>query len=65
MQVICDDKGRVIYIYGGWPGSTHDNRAWRNSDVFLNANDYFSEGEYLLGDQHILHVSILFKVLKN
>ena len=48
--MIRDKKGRVIYVHGGWPGSTHDNRAWRNSKVFLNANDHFSDGEYLLGD---------------
>ena len=50
VQVICDHKSRVTYVYGGWPGSIHDNRAWRNSKVFLNAPDYFSDGEYLLGD---------------
>jgi len=50
VQVVCDDNRRVLYTYGGWPSSTHDNRAWRNSDLFLEADDYFSEGEYLLGD---------------
>ena len=50
LLVICDDKARVIYVYGGWAGSTHNNRAWRNSNVFPHASDYFFEGEYLLGD---------------
>ena len=36
--------------YGGWPGLTHDNRAWRNSKISLDAPDFFSDGEYLLGD---------------
>lgn len=50
IQIICDDKGKIRYYYGGWPGSTHDNRAWRNSKVFLDAQSYFQDGEYLLGD---------------
>ena len=50
VQIICDDKGKIRYYYSGWPGSTHDNRAWRNSKVFLNAQSYFENGEYLLGD---------------
>ena len=50
IQVICDDNGRVIYYYGGWPGSTHDNRAWRNCKVFLKGSEFFAESEYLLGD---------------
>ena len=52
VQVVCDHKGRIIYLVGGWPGSMHDNRAWRNCKVFNNAKEYFSItlGEYLLGD---------------
>lgn len=50
VQVICDDKGKVTYFYGGWPGSTHDNRAWRNCKVFNDATTWFEEGEYLLAD---------------
>ena len=50
VQVICDDKGRITYFYGGWPGSTHDNRAWRNCKVFKDGILYFGDGEYLLGD---------------
>ena len=26
VQVICDNKCRITYFYGGWPGSVHDNR---------------------------------------
>ena len=50
VQVICDDKGKITYFYGGWPGSTHDNRAWRNCKVYNNASLYFDDGEYLLAD---------------
>ena len=50
VQVICDDKGKILYYYGGWPGSTHDNRAWQSSKIFINGEEYFAEGEYLLAD---------------
>jgi len=51
VQIICDDQKRLRYMYGGWPGSTHDNRAWRNCQVvFRRFQRYFRDGEYLLGD---------------
>ena len=50
VQIVCDDKGRITYFYGGWPGSVHDNRSWRNSKVFNNAQLFFGDGEYLLAD---------------
>ena len=50
VQVICDDMCRILYIYGGWPGSVHDNRAWRSSIIYRKGSEYFADGEYLLGD---------------
>ena len=50
VQVICDHKSRVNYVYSWWPGSTHNIWAWRNSKVFLNTTTYFFDGEYLPGD---------------
>lgn len=64
VQVICDDRGKVTYLYGGWPGSTHDNRAWRNCKVFRNAEMYFVEGEYLLGDSAYSLSSIMVQAFK-
>ena len=52
--MICDHNSRVTFVYGGWPGSIHDNYAWRNSKVFINATDYSSDSEYLLGDSAYL-----------
>ena len=49
-MIVCDDKKRVIYYNAGWPGSTHDNRVFRNSQLYLNRGEYFSHQEYLLGD---------------
>ena len=64
VQVICDHKSRVTYVYGKWLGSIHDNHAWRNSKVFLNATDYFSDGEYLLGDSAYSASTYIFQSFK-
>ena len=50
VMIICDDKKRIIFYNAGWPGSTHDNRVFRNSNIFYNRGNYFSKREYLLGD---------------
>ena len=50
VMIICDDKKKITYYNAGWPGSTHDNRVFRNSKVFYNRGEYFSTNEYLLGD---------------
>jgi len=50
LLVVCDDRKRITYIYGPWPGSTHDNRIWRNSKLCVKKDEFFSEREYLLGD---------------
>jgi hypothetical protein len=50
VMIVCDDQRRIIYYNAGWPGSTHDNRVFRNSQLFLNRGEYFSQNEYLLGD---------------
>eukprot|EP00644_Phytophthora_capsici_P018693 jgi/Phyca11/131810/e_gw1.116.7.1 len=48
--VICDDLCRIRYENIGWPGSSHDNRVWRNCKVALNQDTYFDDDQYLLGD---------------
>lgn len=64
IQILCDDKGKIRYYYGGWPGSTHDNRAWRNSKPYLHAEDYFDNGEYLLGDSAYSACSVIVATFK-
>lgn len=48
--VICDDQRRITYYLAGWAGSSHDNRIFRNSDLFQNPDEYFSDSEYIIGD---------------
>jgi hypothetical protein len=64
VMIICDHRRRITYYYAGWPGSTHDNRVFRNSKVFKNRMDYFNFGEYLLGDSAYSHSSIMVQSFK-
>ncbi len=48
--VINDDKRRIRAYLSGYPGSTHDNRLWRNMKPNHQADKYFSPQEYVLAD---------------
>jgi hypothetical protein len=50
VQLICDDRRRIIYYQLGWPGSVYDSTVFAQSSLFLNPWAYFSQGEYLLAD---------------
>jgi DDE superfamily endonuclease len=45
-----DIHRKVRYYVSGWAGCAHDNRMWKNCQLFLNPSQFFSPGEYLLGD---------------
>lgn len=49
MQAICDDTGRFINVFIGYPGSVHDTRIFKNSPIYLNA-EYPPKGYFLLDD---------------
>ena len=48
--IICDDQARILYYVCGWSGSTHDNRVWRNSKMFLHPHNYFNKMECIIAD---------------
>ena len=48
--IICDDQRRIRYINAGWPGTAHDNRILRNSNIFQRPLSFFAERQYILGD---------------
>jgi hypothetical protein len=48
--IMCDDQRIIRYYLSGWPASAHDNRVFRNSDLFQRAATYFGPSQYVLGD---------------
>jgi hypothetical protein len=64
LMVVCDDQKRIIFYLAGWPGSTHDNRVFRNSKLFKNRLEYFEHMEYLLGDSAYSASSIMVQAFK-
>ena len=46
--VINDDKRRIRAYLAGYPGSTHDNRLWRNMKQNKYSELFFSTSEYVL-----------------
>jgi hypothetical protein len=64
VMVVCDDRKRVTYYYAGWPGSTHDNRVFRNSRLFRRRGEYFNMFEYLLGDSAYSASSVMVQAFK-
>jgi hypothetical protein len=64
VMIVCDDQKRVTYYVAGWPGSTHDNRVFRTSSLFLNREEFFSFREYLLGDSAYSTSSVMVQSFK-
>jgi hypothetical protein len=50
VNVINDDKRRIRGYLAGYPGSTHDNRVWRNMRQCQRPGDFFSPGEFVVAD---------------
>jgi len=48
--IFNDDKRRIRYFLAGWPGCSHDNRVFRNSNLYRNPTQYFTESEYSIAD---------------
>jgi hypothetical protein len=53
LQAVCDSTSKFIHTYVGWPGSIHDTRMFRNTDL----NDIL---ELVPKDLHILGDSCSF-----
>ncbi|XP_043270332.1 putative nuclease HARBI1 [Venturia canescens] len=62
LQLVCDHRCIITNCYTGYPGSVHDQRIFRLSEVsqFLNDDERFPSNSHLVGDaayelhQHLL-----------
>lgn len=52
LQLVCDHRAMITHCYAGYPGSVHDQRVFRLSEVseFLNDQEKFPEGSHIIGD---------------
>ena len=52
IQAICDNRGKFLDVFVGWPGKSHDARAFRNSSIFnkLERGDALPPDCFILGD---------------
>ncbi|KAH3883029.1 hypothetical protein DPMN_006977 [Dreissena polymorpha] len=49
LEPLCREDMRFTHCYAGWPGSCHDSRVLRNTDLFLNGQD-LCQNAHLKGD---------------
>jgi hypothetical protein len=49
-MVVCDDRRRILYTRVGDTSAVHDTRVFDNSRLGREPDEFFSAGEYLLGD---------------
>jgi len=48
--IICDDQRLIRYALCGWPGTTHDERVFRNSKIARLPDKFLSQLQYIIGD---------------
>jgi hypothetical protein len=63
-MVVNNDKCHIRYLNIGWPASVHDEWVFSNCALSLAPNDYFSAGEYLLGDSAFSNRSTMVPAFK-
>jgi hypothetical protein len=49
-MVVCTDQKRIIYVRAGDTSAVHDTRVFNNSRLATHPEQFFSPGEYLIGD---------------
>ena len=64
MLVVNDDKRRIRYFNAGWPGSTHDDRVFRNSRIVQKLAEHFRDTEYIIGDSAYTPMDFMISTYK-
>lgn len=50
VMVVNDDRRKIRYYHGGFPGSAHDSRVYASTPLALEPDRFFSPVQYLIGD---------------
>jgi len=50
VMIVCDCDRKIRCCHSGHPGSAHNNRVYRNMDLFQHPENYFSENKFNIGD---------------
>ena len=62
--IMNDDQKRIRSYLAGWPGSVHDNRVFKKTDVFQHPETYYSPGQYMLTDSAVDNSDYLIAAFK-
>lgn len=49
-QIVCDNNMVLTDVRPGWPGSVHDSRVLRSSELFETSGNKFLCDYHLIGD---------------
>ncbi|KAH9184997.1 hypothetical protein AeNC1_013026 [Aphanomyces euteiches] len=64
-QIVCDHERRVRAALIGFPSSVHDSRQHKSMGIAIQPSEFFSDGEFLLGDSAYALQSHLMRPYKN
>ncbi|XP_033730083.1 putative nuclease HARBI1 [Pecten maximus] len=54
LQAVCDSNMNILDVHSGWPGSVHDSRVFKNSNLYHriqnDPDQVFPHNTHLIGD---------------
>jgi hypothetical protein len=63
-MIVCDHTRRIRYYLSGFPGSVHDNRVWKNTDLKISPVEFFNERQYVVGDSAFENDTMIVSAFK-
>jgi hypothetical protein len=49
-MIVCDDERFIRYYLAGFPGCVHDNRVYKNTELYRDPEKFFGRSYFLLSD---------------